>query len=232
MISRSEPSPPAFCAPILFFLFLRKERIAAPGEERKENSETGSANRAAIASEEASSIPFPPGRRKLHIRSLLLPSQTGTISLGSGLADKWGLSGHRPDWGSFFEPILFFLLQKEKNGFNLPRKERGPVPTVVLNLTQKISAIIRPLRQSLPSERSLRSAHRLSAEPRSKTNTCGPMSTRKGQAASVTLLRREQLRSASAPTNTSEVQQKIEEAGGQGRPPLQEVRCKPGGAGR
>ena len=76
------------------------------------------------------------------------------------------------------------------------------MPTVVLNLTQKISAIIRPLRQSLPSERSLRSAHRLSAEPRSKTNTCGPMSTRKGQAASVTLLRREQLRSASAPTNS------------------------------
>ena len=28
---------------------------------------------------------------------------------------------HRP----FFEPILFFLCQKEKNGFNLPRKERG-----------------------------------------------------------------------------------------------------------
>ena len=76
------------------------------------------------------------------------------------------------------------------------------MPTVVLNLTQKISAIIRPLRQSLPSERSLCSAHRLSAEPRSKTNTCGPMSTRKGQAASVTLLRREQLRSASAPTKS------------------------------
>ena len=31
----------------------------------------------------------------------------------------------------------------------------------------------------------------------------GPMSTREGQAASVTLLRREQLRSASAPTNTT-----------------------------
>ena len=86
MISWSEPSPPAFCAPILFFLFLRKERIAAPGEEKKENSETGSANRAAIASEEASSIPFPPGRRKLHIRSLLLPSQIVTVSLGHNLA--------------------------------------------------------------------------------------------------------------------------------------------------
>ena len=27
--------------------------------------------------------------------------------------------------GEFFEPILFFLCQKEKNGFKLPRKERG-----------------------------------------------------------------------------------------------------------
>ena len=67
-----------------------------------------------------------------------------------------------------FEPILFFLCQKEKNGFNLPRKERGPVPTVVLNLTQKISAISCPSRPSLPPERSLRSAHRLSAEQRHK----------------------------------------------------------------
>ena len=58
---------PAFCAPILFFLFLRKKRTAA-------------------ASEEASSIPFPPGRRKLHIRSLLLPSQIVTVSLGHNLA--------------------------------------------------------------------------------------------------------------------------------------------------
>ena len=34
------------------------------------------------------------------------------------------------------------------------------MPTVVLNLTQKISAISCPLRQTLPPERSLRSAHR------------------------------------------------------------------------
>ena len=99
----------------------------------------------------------------------------------------------------FLEPILFFLLLRKKRTVSIfQEKKESNVPTVVLNLTQKISAIIRPLRQSLPSERSLRSAHRLSAEPRSKTNTCGPMSTRKGQAASVTLLRREQLRSASA----------------------------------
>ncbi len=63
---------------------------------------------------------------------------------------------HRP----FFEPILFFLCQKEKNGFNLPRKERGPVRTVVLNLTLKISDSSCPLHQTLPPERSLRSAHR------------------------------------------------------------------------
>ena len=63
---------------------------------------------------------------------------------------------HRP----FFEPILFFLCQKEKNGFNLPRKERGPVRTVVLNLTLKISDSSCPLHQTLPPERSLRAAHR------------------------------------------------------------------------
>ena len=32
-----------------------------------------------------------------------------------------GRCPHRP----VFEPILFFLCQKEKNGFELPRKERG-----------------------------------------------------------------------------------------------------------
>ena len=35
----------------------------------------------------------------------------------------------------------------------------------------------------------------------------GPMSTRKGQAASVTLLRREQLRSVSAPTSAAAILQ-------------------------
>ena len=45
--------------------------------------------------------------------------------------------------------------------------------TVALNLTQKISAISRPLRSSLPPERSLRSAHHLSAELHSKTDVCG-----------------------------------------------------------
>ena len=37
------------------------------------------------ASEEASCIPLPPGRRKLHIRWLLLPFQTVTAALGHSL---------------------------------------------------------------------------------------------------------------------------------------------------
>ena len=55
---------------------------------RKERGpcKTGTANRAAIASEEASSIPLPPGWQKLHIRILLLPSQIVTVSLGHNLA--------------------------------------------------------------------------------------------------------------------------------------------------
>ena len=38
--------------------------------------------KAPSASEEACCIPFPPGRRKLHIRSLLLPLRKATVSLG------------------------------------------------------------------------------------------------------------------------------------------------------
>ena len=72
--------------PILFFLFQKeKNGFNLPRKERG-LCKTGSANRTAIASEEASSIPFPPGRRKLHIRSLLLPSQIVTVSLGHNLA--------------------------------------------------------------------------------------------------------------------------------------------------
>ena len=37
---------------------------------------------ALMPSEEGCSIPFPPGRRKLHIRSLLLPLRKATVSLG------------------------------------------------------------------------------------------------------------------------------------------------------
>ena len=71
------------------------------------------------ASEEASCIPLPPRRRKLHIRWLLLPFQTVTAALGHSL----GIRGHFRVWRaslSFSSPgatILFFLKEeKEKNG--------------------------------------------------------------------------------------------------------------------
>ena len=68
------------------FLFSFKKGSGVARQRKRAPRKTGSASRAAIASEEASSIPFPPGRRKLHIRSLLLPSQIVTVSLGHNLA--------------------------------------------------------------------------------------------------------------------------------------------------
>ena len=68
------------------FLFSFKKGSGVARQRKRGPRKTGSASRAAIASEEASSIPFPPGRRKLHIRSLLLPSQIVTVSLGHNLA--------------------------------------------------------------------------------------------------------------------------------------------------
>ena len=67
------------------FLFSFRKGNGVARQRKRGPRKTGSASRAAIASEEASSIPFPPGRRKLHIRSLL-PSQIATVSLGHNLA--------------------------------------------------------------------------------------------------------------------------------------------------
>ena len=53
----------------------------------------------AAASEEASSIPFPPGRRKLHIRSLFLPFRKPTASLGR-LSVDIGKERERPKPGA------------------------------------------------------------------------------------------------------------------------------------
>ena len=67
---------------VLFFLCQKgKNGFNLPRKERG-LCETESASHAAIASEEASSIPFPPGRRKLHIRWLLLPFRKPTAALG------------------------------------------------------------------------------------------------------------------------------------------------------
>ncbi len=66
----------------------------------------------------------------------------------------------------FFEPILFFLLlRKKRTVSSCQEKKEGKVPTVVQNFSQKISAFLRPSHPSLPPERSLRSAHRLSETP-------------------------------------------------------------------
>ena len=104
-------------------------------------------------------------RRRLRIVGRAMPTPTNLIALPASerRGDHWS--------PAFFEPILFFLCQKEKNGFNLPRKEREQLPTVVLNLTQKISAISCPSRPSLPPERSLRCS-RLSEMPSMRFQLC------------------------------------------------------------
>ena len=74
---------------------------------------------------------------------------------------------------SFLKPFFSFWQRKKRTVSIFQEKKEGKVRTVVLNLTQKISAISCPSRQTLPPERSLRSAHRLSAELHSKTDVCG-----------------------------------------------------------
>ena len=59
---------------------------------------------------------------------------------------------------SFLNPFFFLLLRKKRMVSIFHEKKESNVPTVVLNLTQKISAISCPSRPSLPPERSLRSA--------------------------------------------------------------------------
>ena len=86
---------------------------------------------------------------------------------------KRELPALRADWGSFLNPFFSFSARKKRTVSIFQEKKEGKVRTVVLNLTQKISAISCPSRQTLPPERSLRSAHRLSAELPSKANICG-----------------------------------------------------------
>ena len=85
MLLGGAPLRPLFAPPFFSFSFRERKEPLRPVKKRKRTFEVGSANCAAIASEEACSIAFPPGRRKLHIRSLLLPSQIVTVSLGHNL---------------------------------------------------------------------------------------------------------------------------------------------------
>ena len=92
-----------------------------------------------------------------------------------GPSTKRELSALHADWGSFLNPFFSFSARKKRTVSIFQEKKEGKVRTVVLNLTQKISAISCPSRQTLPPERSLRSAHRLSVQLHSKTNAFGPM---------------------------------------------------------
>ena len=74
------PSSARVLRPHFLFSFRKGNGVAR--QRKRRPRKTGTANRAAIASEEASSIPFPPGRRKLHIRWLLLPFRKPTAALG------------------------------------------------------------------------------------------------------------------------------------------------------
>ena len=77
-------------------------------------------------------------------------------------------------------PFFSFSARKKRTVSISQEKKEGKVRTVVLNLTQKISDSSCPSRLSLPPERSLRSAHRLSAELRQKISQqpAGPPSSR------------------------------------------------------
>jgi len=57
-----------------------------------------------------------------------------------------------------FETVLFFLCQKEENGFNLPRKERG--------LSKPEVHLVPPSRQKKPANMEL-------SLPRQKRNAAG-----------------------------------------------------------
>ena len=66
----------------------------------------------------------------------------------------------RTQRNAFLNPFFSFSARKKRTVSIFQEKKEGKVRTVVLNLTQKISAISCPSRQTLPPERSLRSAHR------------------------------------------------------------------------
>ena len=64
--------------------------------------------------------------------SPFLPAAPSTLNVGADdpVRPSFDFPPHpvgadAPSSAHIFEPILFFLCQKEKNGFNLPRKERG-----------------------------------------------------------------------------------------------------------
>ena len=76
------PAPRGYSSALLcnpISLSLPEKEMGVARQRKRGLCETGSTSRAGIASEEGCSVPLPPGRRKFHIRSLLLPSQIVTV---------------------------------------------------------------------------------------------------------------------------------------------------------
>ena len=71
----------------------------------------------------------------------------------------------RTQRNAFLNPFFSFSARKKRTVSICQEKKEGIVPTVVQKFSQKISAFSRPSHPSLPPERSLRSAHRLSETP-------------------------------------------------------------------
>ena len=82
-----------------------------------------------------------------------MPATTNLIALPASerRGDHWSPA-------FFSNPFFSFSARKKRTGSIFQEKKESNVPTVVLNLTQKISAISCPSRPSLPPERSLRAA--------------------------------------------------------------------------
>ena len=125
MLLGGAPLRPLFAPPFFSFSFRERKEPLRPVKKRKRTFEVGSANCAAIASEEACSIAFPPGRRKLHIRSLLLPSQIVTVSLGHNLVSENSAAPHA---------ILMMALRRQLADTQHSIKGGRPCPPLILVL--------------------------------------------------------------------------------------------------
>ena len=128
------------------FLFSFRKGNGVARQRKRGPRKTGSASRAAIASEEASSIPFPAGRRKLHIRWLLLPSQIVTVSLDHNLA-IWNFT--TPHAILMMAVIFLPVNRSEIFSYILPvflRFVNGAEAAVYFAGPQRRSALLRQLR--------------------------------------------------------------------------------------
>ena len=101
------------------FLFSARKGNGVARQRKRGLCETGSTSRAGIASEEGCSVPLPPGRRMFHIRSLLLPSQIVTVSLG-----------HNSAIWNFTTPHAILMMAGRQHFTDTPQRRSGAYRTV------------------------------------------------------------------------------------------------------